>query len=173
MILTVDPGVRACGCALWLPSGELVRAAYVEGGAETEPRGMFYSVEEWVSGGDKDRWGPLTRIVVERPQTYHGRATRGDANDLLDVALVVGALSTLSAAPLRLVLPSEWKGQVPKSVTRERCWERLSAAEITRVVLPRSSKLAWNVWDAVGIGLWLHGHGVKGAVDKRMGIAHG
>lgn len=165
MILTVDPGVRGCGVALWRPGGVLERAAYIEAGGETEPRGMAWAVEEWM--------GPceLRGLVIERPQTYHGRAARGDANDLLDVALVVGALSTLSEARLTLVRPSEWKGQVPKRATRERCWERLTSAEIARIELPRSEKLAWNVWDAVGIGLWCRR--VNDPVDKRRGIAHG
>lgn len=97
MIVTIDPGLRGCGCAAWTEGGELVRAAYVVGEKEVSTsigwtvRVMAWAVEEWLS---KE---PLDRLIIERPQTYRGRAARGDANDLLDVSLVVGALSLLSS----------------------------------------------------------------------------
>lgn len=170
MILTIDPGVHGCGCALWYSTGVLERAAYVR--PATAPRDIAatvretaWAVENWVMGDE------LTRVVIEYPQTYRGRAARGDANDLVQVALVAGALSVLTANPALLVLPAEWKGQAPKHATEARARKKLGDLA-ARVLLPgRDKKLASNVWDAVGIGLWYFG--VNKAVDKPARPAHG
>lgn len=170
MILTIDPGVRGCGCAAWTSGGELLRAAYVRPATVSDDvaatvRETAWAVENWVMGND------LQRVVIEYPQTYRGRAARGDANDLVQVALVAGALSVLTANPALLVLPAEWKGQTPKAATEARARKRLGDL-VARVLLPgRDKKLATNVWDAVGIGLWYFR--VNNGVDKRETIAHG
>lgn len=155
-LLSVDSGKRACGCALWL-DGALQRAEYVRmvDGVEEMPRRMLAEVCLWTlrhSLGDV--WGDFS-AWVEMPRTYGGRARGGaDANDLIAEALTCGALvGHLPCA--RLILPAEWKGSATKAVTEERCRDDLSAEELRRVVLPgRDKRLATNVWDAVGIGLW-------------------
>lgn len=173
MILSVDPGVRGCGCALWAPDGELLRAAYVRG--EEDARAVFPDVVEvmtikiaaWVRGAYV-----LNQLVIERPQTYHGRARKGDANDLLDLSIMVGAVHVHLGAPTRYTLPAEWKGQTPKSATEARARKKLGAL-VDRVELPgRDKKLASNVWDAVGIGFWYFRE-VNCVVDKPLPIAHG
>lgn len=154
MILTIDPGLRGCGCAIWTSSGELVKAQFVSGledkvaGIERVVREMAWSVEEWTC---RSPFEDVSQMVVERPQTYRGRAARGDANDLLDVSLVVGALSVMSQCPLLLVRPSEWKGQTPKHATEARARK---VVPLDRVDLTCGKTFASNVWDAVGIGLW-------------------
>jgi hypothetical protein len=153
VILTIDPGVRGCGCAAWTASGELLRAAYVPAGAPSDKtvgalvRRTAWAVESWISDGP-----PLEGLVIERPQTYHGRAARGDTNDLLDLSLVVGALSLLSTCPLILMRPSEWKGNAPKGVTEARARKQLGEL-VVRVDLSCGKRLSTNIWDAVGIGL--------------------
>lgn len=170
MILTIDPGVRGCGCALWHPNGPLARAAYVRPATAPKDvaatvREMAWAVENWVSGDE------LQRVVIEYPQTYRGRAAKGDANDLVQVALVAGALSVLTSYPCLLVLPAEWKGQTPKHATEARARMKLGST-VDRIKLPgRDKKLASNVWDAVGIGLWYFR--VNNGVDKYTTIEHG
>lgn len=153
MILSIDPGLRGCGVALWTPGGKLERAEYlrseyVEGDFAQAVRAMAWTVEEWVQD-------VLDAVVIECPQTYGGRAQRGDTNDLVQLALIAGALSVMSGCQTRLVRPAEWKGQTPKDVTENQAKEKLTALELARVKLPgRNKKLASNVWDAVGIGLY-------------------
>jgi len=163
-LLSVDPGLRGCGCALWR-DGQLVRAAYRLGNSDQNAsfadvvESMAYSV--YLFAWDyrpNDEDGNPHAVVIERQRVYGGRAKRGDASDLIDVAVVVGTVVGRLGAPSRIVLPQEW-GCAEKSVNMERAKRDLSPAELTRVELPGSrgrvnKKLAENVWDAVAIGLW-------------------
>ncbi len=172
MIVSIDPGVRGCGVAAWHNTGELLRAAYVPGGSPdnefigTTVRNAAWAVEEWISSTDL----VMDRLIIERPQTYRGRSKVGDTNDLLDLSLVVGALSLLSACPLMLVRPSMWKGQTPKSATQERARVKLGDL-VARVDISCGKSLSPNVWDAVGIGLW-YLRKVNNTVDKVDPVAH-
>ena len=164
-LLSVDPGLRGCGCALWR-DGYLARAAYVPGCDDREApfadvvEEMAKAVIDWqaqVRAFFVTHEGPI-RLVVERQRVYGGRAARGDASDLIDVAVVVGAIVGRLDVPSRIVLPQEW-GCAEKTVNMERAKRDLSPAELARVELPGSrgrvnKKLAENVFDAICIGLW-------------------
>lgn len=95
------------------------------------------------------------QLVIEYQQVYGGRAAKGDANDLLKTTLLTGALVEC-AEVVELVLPTEWKGSAPKSVTQKRCETDLTPSELLVVsgAGGRSQKLQSDAWDAVGIGLW-------------------
>lgn len=177
-LLSVDPGLRKCGAALWR-GPELVAAELVIGEragddvAQTVTR-MKTEISHWepIKSNDDRHITPLwlvvkheLEVVCEYPRTYGGRASRGDANDLVGVALVVGAILGRLACPSRLVLPEEWKGNAPKPDTKaeyerdgyvpeERARAALSADELACVRLPRDWRKKLDVWDAVGIGLW-------------------
>lgn len=157
LLISIDPGLRASGCAMWR-DGLLERAALVSSLSESAATceavlTMVREVAQWV---DDVGWSSDLRVICEYPRTYGGRASRGDANDLIAVALVSGALVNefSGATASRLVLPQEWKGSAPKSATEARAREDLSRDELARVKLPRGARAAENVWDAVGIGLW-------------------
>jgi len=164
-LLSVDPGLRGCGCALWR-DGQLVRTAYVRGSDDQEAsfadvvEAMAEAAHTWqaeVRAFFVTHEGPM-RLVIERQRVYGGRAARGDASDLIDVAVVVGAIVGRLGVPSRIVLPQEW-GCAEKSVNMERVKRDLSLAELARVELPGSrgrvnKKLSENVYDAVAIGLW-------------------
>lgn len=154
MIVAVDPGLRACGVSVWDPWGVLYGAAYVKG--PKEGRGpsawasMAAEVREYID------CTPITHLVVEIPQVYQRAHSKGDPNDLIQLAGVAGAIvGRLSGAPNMLgPLPAEWKGQVPKEIHHARVRAALTADELTRVALPSAKSLAHNVWDAVALGLW-------------------
>jgi len=157
-LLSVDPGLRGVGIALW-SNGQLVRAAYVRGN-DRQDASFADAVDEMLTA--VACWTavlayPVDRLVIERQRVYGGRAARGDASDLIDVAVVVGAIVGRLSVPTRIVLPQEW-GCAEKSVNMERVKRDLSPAELTRVELPGSrgrvnKKLSENVWDAAAIGL--------------------
>lgn len=149
--LAVDPGLRQCGCALFADA-KLIAADLVASGSKHNRASAWLPMAEaartWVAivGVHVDR------LVVELPQVYHAKIET-DQNDLIHLAAVVGALcSEFKDADIEVVLPAEWKGQVPKAIMHARMMKRLDTDE--RAALPTlpKSKLH-NVLDAVSIGL--------------------
>lgn len=150
MLVSIDPGVRLCGVAVF-EDGELASAWLSKSSGW---RTMAYCVVS-----DLQKRYPLEvlepgRLVIEKPQIYTQNKLKGDPNDLIDLACVVGALGVLMIRQeLTTYLPRQWKGQVPKHVMIERIKGKLSEDERKRIELPSAKSLQHNVWDAVGIGL--------------------
>lgn len=111
------------------------------------------------------------RVTIECPQTYGGRAAKGDANDLITIARLVGrfeqaAKSNEHCHAVLVVTPQEWKGQTPKPVMCLRAWEALTRDEKKRVKISAvarnklnrgeglKSGAASDALDAVGIAQW-------------------
>lgn len=94
--------------------------------------------------------------VIEVPVVYPTRKV--DANDLIDLAVLVGDLRGYyrrTGFEVRLVRPRTWKGTVPKDIHGRRVLAALSAEE--RALLPRRPRAKnydHNMLDAVGLGLW-------------------
>lgn len=152
-LLAVDPGVHACGCALFR-DGKLVAAEYVREEGEN-PLAVVDNVIGWCVD-----YSFLDKIVIEIPQVYAGPRAN-DPNDLIQVALVAGAIGALANSDTCFVHPREWKGQLPKPkrasdpyIVAERAAKKLSTEELERVSLPSAKGLQHNVWDAIGLGLW-------------------
>ena len=151
MLITIDPGLRHCGCALWKEDGTLDSAELVKS-RERTARGPV----AWKAMADQVfvRYaGHVSRVVVECPRIYpHTDQHKGDLNDLIELAGVVGALASVFDVNVTHVYPADWKGQVPKEIMNERCLFTLSQAE--RLQLLHKDH---NTLDAVGIGLHAHG----------------
>lgn len=156
MILSVDTGLRACGCALWDDGGQMQRAELVRGSDASEP-------DAWADMAEKVAWWaqgfPINVLVFEQPGFRRGD---GQFNQKGREALVAvgGALCGVywTAKHVR-VHPFEWQGNLrrPKNLKTPdpviaRVRSRLTAQEMQQVALP-SPGLEHNVWDAVGIGL--------------------
>lgn len=156
--VSIDPGVRDCGVAVWqdklLQNATLVRC--VKGSPSIA---LVSHVVLHVRRFTKD----LGAVVIERPQVYTQNKLKGDPNDLITLAIVVGQLTqalytAFRGMPQLLVWrPADWKGQLPKNVSIERTQCRISESERERVQLPKAVSLQHNVWDAVGIGLRYYG----------------
>lgn len=154
-LLAVDPGIRGCGVAVFR-DGLLVQAAYVrsparEGNRAAECAEAARAVGQW------RREQRMDEVAVEWPRVYATQIRRGetkeDPNDLLALAGVDAALALVFApAPVTSYCPSEWKGQMKKSVCHARGWSRLVEAE-RRVPLEGPPSLHHNVRDAVCLGL--------------------
>lgn len=155
MLVAVDPGKLVAGVALF-DDKELAAAWLVEGN-------HHFDTAERILDSVLDRVPrPLiTRVVIEKMQIYLGE--RVNKNDLIDVAIMTGAtgeafrLRLMNPLVIELPHPRKWKGQVPKDVMVKRVIKTLSGEEHQRVRVPSQKKLAHNVWDAVGIGLWASG----------------
>jgi len=151
LLLSIDPGVRTAA-ALWY-EGQLVHAQLFggEGGQVhtcLEPVPAIVHVANTLA---------LDTVVIEKPKIYDAQHQKGDQRDIVDLAVLVGALTQALAPYTQAILhvePWQWKGQTPKSVTEARARAALSSDELAAVDLPRAEKLQHNVWDAIGIGLW-------------------
>lgn len=142
MILGIDPG--ACtGWARVSSDGRLMDAGV---GSPAEVRAMFGAI--YIVGVD--------RAVIELPQVYRAARSKGDPNDLIDLAVTVGRyVQILESRAIKVVLvkPRDWKGQVPKEVHHKRILARLSTEEVARLPKLAASKVH-NMLDAVGLALW-------------------
>lgn len=167
MLLTIDPGLRGCGVALFDDSGALVAADYVKnpvaGKGYAAHSALGDAVDSWVALRC-DQYHP-TSLVIEHPRVYPG-APNKDLNDLLDVVAVGAAVGaklqhTLTRAP-ETVYPSEWKGTVKKAVMTERIRRALTPDELKVCRFTNKSDDS-DLLDAVGIGLWR-----LGRLNKRV-----
>lgn len=167
MLLCVDPGLRACGAAIFRGT-ELVAAGFPTGDADSNMNRpdqragtwltMAAAVRRWADEAAAALGEPIDELVIELPQVYRdgnqSQRKRGtDPNDLIHLACVVSAVSsTFATIDQRVVLPAEWKQQVPKEIMHERAMKRLGPQEVARLPKLPKSKLH-NVLDALSIGL--------------------
>lgn len=151
MILSIDPGLRTTGVALWQNS-LLVEAKLLQGDKKANGseawRAIGYALIPMVNA-------LVERVIVELPQVYVASRSKADPNDLIQLAAVVGTIGgMLRDVPMQTVLPRQWKGNIDKAIMVERIQSKLSAKEKGVVKLPSAKSLSHNVWDAIGVGLW-------------------
>lgn len=152
MLIAIDPGVHACGVAMFSTYGDLRLAALVRAAPQGSWAMAAQAVCELVRVSRDSESGCVA--VIERPRIYPGRR-REDPNDLLSLAGVVGAITMalhIYGARVDHVFPADWKGQVPKRQMGERILARLSAGELARV--EDAGSKTHNIVDAIGIGLF-------------------
>jgi hypothetical protein len=136
-LIAIDPGVRRVGLALF------------------DEKTLTFAVLLDVTDGPLHFVPRAPRVVLEVPRIYPASRQKGDPNDLLALARIVGRLQEhylAAGADVELIEPRTWKGTLPKEAMTERIRGRLSAAERARVA-PVARSLEHNVLDAVGIGL--------------------
>ena len=151
LTLSIDPGVKNA-CAVWYEA-RLVTAqlcAGLGGQVHTSLEGIEPVVMLARS------FGLFDSVVIEKPVVYDTAHRKGDQQDLIGLAIVVGALTSALAPYAKSILhvtPAQWKGQTPKKVTEQRARKALTEDELAVVELPRGKKGQTDVWDAIGIGL--------------------
>jgi hypothetical protein len=143
MILTLDPGSKKAGVALFEMTGRLTAAWLATG-------------ENWKNTADAVLDGMpvsavnVSQVAVEKMQIYDSTPL-AQANACIILSLMAGRVGGLfrHAKPFEY-LPGTWKGQVPKKIMVERIRKKLTAGETGRV----RGKQYHDVWDAIGIGLY-------------------
>ncbi len=102
--------------------------------------------------------------IIECPQVYRAGKSKGDPNNLITLAVRVGRYQErLIAAGVQteLVLPTTWKGQVPKDIHHLRVDATLSTHERHVVCpigkLPGERGYSEDVWDAIALAKWAFG----------------
>lgn len=95
-------------------------------------------------------------VIIEKPQ-WRPKEKKIDINDLISLAVMVGELKERYSvfSRVELVLPTTWKGSVPKRVMCDRVLSRMMINEREKLPRrPRAKDYDHNMLDAVGIGLW-------------------
>jgi hypothetical protein len=97
---------------------------------------------------------PAGDCIIEVPQVYPGQQQKGDQNDLIALAVMVGQYAECARKHrfrVEFVKPREWKGQLPKDVCWRRVRETLTPYELF-VMAKLSKSRAHNMHDAIGLG---------------------
>ena len=159
-VLSVDPGLVATGWAVF-EDATLIGAGIItpEKGREGPARSASIAQQlHWTSTVNVHR---PDYLVIEIPQIYRQSRSKGDPDDLLRLAILVGEIEAVfTGVPKVEVRPRAWKGTLPKKKMPEYLVHKRNAlalgpngryaASLRNV--PRS--LAHNLADAVGIGIW-------------------
>lgn len=162
--VSVDPGARRCGIAVWF-DGNLVDAAEPVGAhPEATARVAVETAEGMIL-----RHGGLASstprcYIVEDPQTYDMlRVTDGNLEQLRSM---INALQTyrsdMTPSWLMRVRPAQWKGQVPKKAHQIRIVNALTLTEAKIVRELMAIRWPKEAVDAIGLGLWAHGRHRRG-----------
>jgi hypothetical protein len=150
--LSVDPGINGCGISVF-EDAELIQATYVpnriDRGVNILARARAMALAVVSTALDAQAF------LGEMPQIYAFGKGRGDPNDLLPLAAVLGGIvSAREFSEVRVVRPREWKGTIDPDALIERVKERLTPKEHSRVCLPSAASLQHNCWDAIGLSLF-------------------
>jgi hypothetical protein len=150
MILTIDPGSKKAGVALFEDNGYLMTAWLAEG-------------KDWRETADAVisklpvNAVRVTAVAIEKMQIYDSTPL-AHANDCITLSLMAGRVTGLFSGWVGdntfAYLPHQWKGQTPKKIMIERIKSKLTAEETKRVQLPKTKRGHSDIWDAVGIGLY-------------------
>lgn len=160
-LLTVDPGLHSVGWAIWPQGGKPNRPP--EAAGLIHPSKSVEDSDFLVRAcdiGDQLLQIAFNHHVAEAwtewPVFYansaggHMAAATGDLLKICAAAAgIAGRLS--NQCPTHPVLVPDWKGQLPKPIVITRIKRILGAGVCVKL------KLKADMWDAVGIGLYLQG----------------
>jgi len=116
----------------------------------------------------------INYVVAEKPQHYRSHLSKGDPNQLTPLAIQCGIITGIAYCAggatrpdgsggidqdrVHLVLPRDWKGQVPKSVTLRDCRRILTPDELVvgggYCTKSNCKCKHHDKWDAIGLGLY-------------------
>lgn len=146
MYLSIDPG-ESSGWALW---NEITGKLYACGAGDFTALRLFLSGHSYRIDG----------AVIELPQVYLKRLSKGDPNDLIKVAVQVGryveSLDRLGCVA-KLVHPHQWKGTITKDAHHAQIWAKCTPQEqeiIRRHGQGLNKKALGDMMDAVGLVQW-------------------
>lgn len=148
-LVSLDPGLRGSGVAWWAEDGSLLFVDYLR-----NPVKKGDGPAAWVGFDLLPLYDNRPDYFIsEVPQVYRAGASKGDPDDLIQLAGVVGVFSMMFNATTYFgVKPREWKGQVPKDVHHARLVKTLTPEEMAMIEASAPPSLRHNVLDAVGIG---------------------
>lgn len=161
--LTIDPGTKNCGWALWRASGRQPPSVeFVESGIwranGSDPYQRAYAIAEqlwdFLTGkGAEDDPLIISSVFIERPRNFGGSTGKGaaarNASSVLKLMFLVGLLAGRSVSAgieVGLVDVQRWKGNVKKIITARR---------VARAWDIDVSGMRFDETDAIGLGDFL------------------
>lgn len=163
-LLSIDLGVRYIGAAWWADGRLVVAERVAAPRTRTDGEARRLLARELLARAEVLDPDGDAAIVCETPQNYGSRAScYADLDRMRGTATILRAWLGPSSR-WRMVLPREWKGNVPKRVHHERVRDQLDAAE--------AAVVQWgdlDVLDAVALGLWAVGRVGRGGVRPERG----
>lgn len=164
-VLAIDPSIRRMGWAWWDAGTRLQPTAAGEISVNSKaPTSMrLYAIQQRLQGVLKDLRATCcddVAIVLELPEKQgggKGREARGHAAagySLVMLSMAAGAellaaRDVLHGSTDVLLKPSQWKGNLPKDITKREAMRVLGHC-------PACDGLGHDGWDAVALGLyWL------------------
>ena len=150
-LLSVDPGVEGTGWAYFRNGIFKYAGTITPQGRDDQWVERMYSVANRFQSL-VELYPGLDYVVMECPAFHGGVAGMvvASSGSLVKLSLLTGALLNICRAKgftPTLTKPAEWKGQLPKDVTKKRC------EEILKTKLDGTD----HACDAIGIGLWALG----------------
>jgi hypothetical protein len=147
VLITVDPGQRHCGVAVWDPATRALLRAYLCG--PSKPTAPLVFLDELPKVAPS-----LITGVIEMPQRYPGSPVKVET--LIQLAAAANAVVGRLGGQWTQARPGTWTRQwcQDKAIRLDRAWKRLSAEEQSRVEMPRAKLRQADVLDAVALGLW-------------------
>lgn len=161
----IDPGKYDASIALFSIEGHLRGARMVALGSlvgspfagKPLPHLVAAAVRDWLRNASIEEDITIRRARIERMKVYQARGQKGDQEDVLDVQLTGGACGLVmldfGCRDVQYVYAAEWKGQIPKPVTKRRVDAELSAFEKGCITWPYPRSKRHNVYDAIHGGL--------------------
>lgn len=157
-LVTVDPGLRACGVAVF-QDGKLAWAKAIRGPETGRGPALWRALGAVVLDELDRQYVTITfgHLVVETMQVHTTATSKGDPDDLLELQGVASAVAC--GVPgwwsVEGVLTRDWNGQVPSSVRRERTKKWVADnGWLDRVDLNTTARFQQDIWSAIGIGRW-------------------
>jgi hypothetical protein len=160
-LISVDPGLTGTGVVYWTSGVPIKVKVLISPRKEPDEfeGDMTIYRSGWIAQHIREDSpfvvGPATTLVIEMPEFQAG-ATRimgWKTGDLQKLTLLVGVISGRlhrMVRDVRLVFPSQWKGQLPKDVVERRLTEHFGVPKV------RALGVKTHAWDALGIGLFAH-----------------
>ena len=166
----IDPGLRHAGWATVDLSGALIACGLARGlatgrGVDAWQRVAHEAVDAITTEIPVGTHGADLLVTVELPRIYAAGKMKGDPDDIVVLAAVVGSIVGAvveAGANATVVRPADWKGQVPKDVHNRRILSGLSVKEefaLNGCGAP--SSLRHNVIDAIGLAKWAARRGAQ------------
>ena len=150
-LMAIDPGLQGTGVAIWNSTSHVPIHCDVLNG----PKGV-----DWIRRVDTIAV-QVSRLVQQyqvdgivcEMMEFHGTAKsamswHGDLQRTLILIGTIYGMTRIRCPFFRLTPPSEWKGQLPKSVTIRRVRRAIGREACRKLAITT------HAWDAVGIGLW-------------------
>lgn len=98
-------------------------------------------------------------VFIEKP-VHRRQGKTVDPNNLITLGIKVGRLQEtylVFGNDVKLIVPTDWKGSVPKEIQNARDENALNVSEaltVGRAMHEVADSYRNNVWDAIGIALW-------------------